>query len=81
MWHSTVAGDRFKRGQQPIMDVETLLIIIVAIAVAVLGYLHYESRQDVVRVNLPGVKIGGSEPRFRLRRGFQRRCFLRPTPA
>ena len=58
MWHSTVAGDRFKRGQQPIMDVETLLIIIVAIAVAVLGYLHYESRQDVVRVNLPGVKIG-----------------------
>jgi hypothetical protein len=51
-------GNRFKRGQQPIMDLETLLIIIVAIAVAVLGYLYYESRQDVVRVNLPGVKIG-----------------------
>ncbi len=39
------------------MDAKSLLIIILAVAVAVLGYLYYESRKDVVRVNLPGVKI------------------------
>lgn len=39
------------------MDAKSLLIIILAVAVAVLGYLYYESRQDVVRVNLPGVHI------------------------
>ncbi len=39
------------------MDAKTLLIIILAIAVAVLGYLYYESQQNVVRVDLPGVKI------------------------
>jgi hypothetical protein len=32
--------------------------LVLAIAVAVLGYLYYESQQDVVRFNLPGVKIG-----------------------
>jgi hypothetical protein len=32
--------------------------LVLTIAVAVLGYLYYESRQDVVRVHLPGVKIG-----------------------
>lgn len=39
------------------MDAKTLLIVILAIAVAVLGYLYYESQQSVVRVDLPGVKI------------------------
>lgn len=39
------------------MDIKTLVIIVLAIAVAVLGYLYYESQQNVVRVDLPGVKI------------------------
>jgi hypothetical protein len=39
------------------MDVKTLLIIVLAIGVAVLGYLYYESQQTAVRVDLPGVKI------------------------
>ena len=39
------------------MDAKTLLIIILAVAVAVLGYLYYESQQNVVRVDLPGVKF------------------------
>jgi len=39
------------------MDTKTLVIVVLAVAVAVLGYLYYESRQNVVRVDLPGVKI------------------------
>lgn len=39
------------------MDLKTLLIVVLAIAVAVLGYLYYESQQTSVRVDLPGVKI------------------------
>jgi hypothetical protein len=39
------------------MDFKTILIIVLVAAVAVLGYLYYESQRDVVRVNLPGVKI------------------------
>lgn len=39
------------------MDLKTIVIIVLAIAVAVLGYLYYESQQSVVRVDLPGVKI------------------------
>jgi hypothetical protein len=31
--------------------------LVLTIAVAVLGHLYYESRQDGVRVNLPCVKI------------------------
>lgn len=39
------------------MDVRTLLVVVLLIAVAVLGYLYYESQQAAVRVDLPGVKI------------------------
>jgi len=39
------------------MDMKTVVIIVLAVAVAVLGYLYYESQQNVVRVDLPGVKI------------------------
>jgi hypothetical protein len=39
------------------MDVKSLLIILLAIGVVVLGYLYYESQQTAVRVDLPGVKI------------------------
>jgi RsiW-degrading membrane proteinase PrsW (M82 family) len=43
--------------QEHVMDVKTLLIIVLAVGVAVLGYLYYESQQNKVRVDLPGVKI------------------------
>jgi hypothetical protein len=39
------------------MDLKTILIVALIVAVAVLGYLYYESQQSVVRVDLPGVKI------------------------
>ena len=39
------------------MDLKTLLIVALVVAVAVLGYLYYESQQTGVRVDLPGVKI------------------------
>jgi hypothetical protein len=39
------------------MDTKTILIVVLAVAVAVLGYLYYDSQQNVVRVDLPGVKI------------------------
>jgi hypothetical protein len=39
------------------MDLKTILIVVLAVAVAVLGYLYYDSQQNVVRVDLPGVKI------------------------
>jgi hypothetical protein len=39
------------------MDLKTILIIVLAVGVAVLGYLYYESQQTAVRVDLPGVKI------------------------
>jgi hypothetical protein len=39
------------------MDLKSVLIIVLAIAVAVLGYLYYESQQTSVSVDLPGLKI------------------------
>jgi hypothetical protein len=39
------------------MDIKSLLIIVLVVAVAVLGYFYYESQQTAVRVDLPGVKI------------------------
>jgi lipopolysaccharide export system protein LptC len=39
------------------MDLKSVIIILLVIAVGVLGYLYYESQQTSVRVDLPGVKI------------------------
>jgi hypothetical protein len=39
------------------MDLKSLLIVVLVVAVAVLGYLYYESQQSVVRIDVPGVKI------------------------
>ena len=39
------------------MDLKSLIIIVLVIGVAVLGYLYYDSQQSAVRVDLPGVKI------------------------
>lgn len=41
------------------MDSKTLLIGGLTVAVAVLGYLYYESQQTKVKIDLPGVKIEG----------------------
>jgi hypothetical protein len=55
MWHSTGAQSSVR--QEPIMDLKTVLIVVLVVAVAVLGYLYYESQQTAVRVDLPGIKI------------------------
>jgi hypothetical protein len=47
----------FRPAGSTAMDLKTLLILVLVAAVAVLGYLYYESQQNVVRVDLPGVKI------------------------
>ena len=39
------------------MDPKNLVIIVLAIAVVVLGYLYYESQQRRVVVDLPKLKI------------------------
>jgi hypothetical protein len=39
------------------MDLKNIVIIVLVAVVAVLGYLYYESQRDVVRVDLPGIKI------------------------
>jgi hypothetical protein len=57
MWHSTSARSTSSSRQEHVMDLKTLLIVALVVAVAVLGYLYYESQQNVVRVDLPGVKI------------------------
>ncbi|HXF54000.1 MAG TPA: hypothetical protein VNK52_07740 [Hyphomicrobiaceae bacterium] len=38
-------------------DPKNIIIAILLIAVVVLGYLYYDSRQNRITVNLPGVKI------------------------
>jgi uncharacterized protein HemY len=40
-----------------VIDLKTLLIVVLVVAVGVLGYLYYESQQGGVRVDLPGVTI------------------------
>ena len=41
------------------MDLKSMLIGALVIAVAVLGYLYYDSQQTKVKVDLGGVKIEG----------------------
>lgn len=42
------------------MDMKSLLIGALVVAVAVLGYLYYDSQQTKVKVDLGGVKIEGN---------------------
>ena len=39
------------------MDAKTLLIAVLAVAVAVLGYLYYERSQHGISIDTPAVKI------------------------
>jgi hypothetical protein len=55
MWHST--GETPSSRQEPEMDMKTVVIVVLVAAVAVLGYLYYESQQNAVKIDLPGVKI------------------------
>lgn len=41
------------------MDVKSLLIGMLAVAVVVLGYLYYDAQRTKVKVDLPGIKIEG----------------------
>lgn len=41
------------------MDVKSLVIGVLLIAVAVLGYLVWDAQQTKVKIDLPGVKIEG----------------------
>ena len=56
MWHSTGERRRFRRVEQ-VMDVKTLLILLLVVAVGVLGYLYYDSQQTGFRIQAPGVDI------------------------
>jgi len=38
-------------------DSKSIIIVLLAAAVAVLGYLYYESQRNKVSIQLPGVKI------------------------
>lgn len=39
------------------MDSKTLMITVLAVAVAVLGYLYWDSQQTKVDIRVPGVSI------------------------
>ena len=39
------------------MDSKSLMIVVLAVAAAVLGYLYWESQQSKVEINVPGVSI------------------------
>jgi hypothetical protein len=38
-------------------DPKTMVILVLAAALAVLAYLYYDSQRNTVRIQLPGVKI------------------------
>jgi hypothetical protein len=39
------------------MDSKSLMIVMLAVAVAVLGYLYWDSQRSGVEINVPGVSI------------------------
>jgi hypothetical protein len=41
------------------MDVKTVIIGVLSVAVVVLGYLYWDAQQTRVKVDLPGLKIEG----------------------
>jgi hypothetical protein len=41
------------------MDIKTVIIGVLSVAVVVLGYLYWDSERTTVRVDLPGIKIEG----------------------
>jgi hypothetical protein len=45
--------------ERRIMDVKSVLIGVLSVAVVVLGYLLWDTNQTKVKIDLPGVKIEG----------------------
>lgn len=41
------------------MDMKSMIIGALVVAVAILGYLYYDSQQSSVKIDLPGLKIEG----------------------
>ena len=39
------------------MDAKSLIIVVLLVAVAVLGYLYYENSRHGISIDAPGVKI------------------------
>lgn len=39
------------------MDSKNMMIVVLAVAVAVLGYLYWDSQRTGVDINVPGVRI------------------------
>jgi hypothetical protein len=39
------------------MNTKSMIIAVLAVAVAVLGYLYWDSQRTAVDINLPGVRI------------------------
>lgn len=46
-----------RREELTVRDPRNIVIAILAVAVAVLGYLYYDSRQHRISVDLPGFKL------------------------
>jgi hypothetical protein len=46
-----------EEGILPVRDPRNIIIAVLAVAVAVLGYLYYDSQQHRISVNLPGFKL------------------------
>jgi hypothetical protein len=41
------------------MDIKSLIIGVLAVAVVILGYMVYDANRTKVKIDLPGVKIEG----------------------
>jgi hypothetical protein len=41
------------------MDIKSVIIGVLSVAVIVLGYLYWDAQQTKVKVDLPGIKIEG----------------------
>ena len=46
-----------QKGVKPVATTQTMVITVLAIAVLALGYSYYQSRQNVVEIKLPSIKI------------------------
>jgi hypothetical protein len=45
--------------ERQMLDIKSVIIGVLSVAVVVLGYLLYDANQTKVRVDLPGIKIEG----------------------
>jgi len=43
--------------EDPMGDPKNIIILLLIAAIAVLGYLYYDSRQTQVRIDVPGFKL------------------------